>query len=169
MAILTSTAATTSSLQRLNTGGVKAFAPSSSSFSSLQFRPQLRFLNRPLTSPSRPPFSTLVKAKKQSFSNFDEMLATSEKPILVDFYATWCGPCQMMVPILNEVSASLEDKIMIVKIDTEKYPSIADKYSIQALPTMIIFKDGKPCDRVEGALTASQLIQRIETTLKVKQ
>lgn len=53
-----------------------------------------------------------------------------------------------MVPILNEVSASLEDKIMIVKIDTEKYPGIADKYSIQALPTMIIFKDGKPCDRV---------------------
>ncbi|WOG92132.1 hypothetical protein DCAR_0311391 [Daucus carota subsp. sativus] len=110
-----------------------------------------------------------VKAKKQSFSTFDEMLATSEKPVLVDFYATWCGPCQMMVPILNEVSASLEDKIMIVKIDTEKYPGIADKYSIQALPTMIIFKDGKPCDRVEGALTASQLIQRIETTLKVKQ
>lgn len=58
-----------------------------------------------------------------------------------------CGPCQMMVPILNEVSASLEGKIMIVKIDTEKYPSIADKYSIQALPTMIIFKDGEPCDR----------------------
>lgn len=53
-----------------------------------------------------------------------------------------------MVPILNEVSASLEDKIMIVKIDTEKYPSLADKYSIQALPTMIIFKDGKPCDRI---------------------
>ncbi|KAL1823484.1 hypothetical protein ACET3Z_010262 [Daucus carota] len=167
MAILTSTAATTS-VQSWNIGGVKAFAASSSP-SFLRFPPQLAFSNRPLTSTSRPPFSTLVKAKKQSFSTFDEMLATSEKPVLVDFYATWCGPCQMMVPILNEVSASLEDKIMIVKIDTEKYPGIADKYSIQALPTMIIFKDGKPCDRVEGALTASQLIQRIETTLKVKQ
>ncbi|KAL8127404.1 uncharacterized protein LOC141721364 [Apium graveolens] len=169
MAILSTTPGTATSVQCFNIGGVKAFAPFSSSFSSLRFSPQLRFLNRPLSSPSRPSYSTLVKAKKQSFSNFDDMLATSEKPVLVDFYATWCGPCQMMVPILNEVSASLEDKIMIVKIDTEKYPSIADKYSIQALPTMIIFKDGKPCDRVEGALTASQLIQRIETTLKVKQ
>lgn len=74
-----------------------------------------------------------------------------------------------MVPILNEVGASLKDKIQVVKIDTEKYPSIADKYRIEALPTFIIFKDGKPYDRFEGALTADQLIQRIETTLKVKQ
>lgn len=58
-----------------------------------------------------------------------------------------CGPCQFMVPILNEVGASLKDKIQVVKIDTEKYPSIADKYRIEALPTFIIFKDGKPYDR----------------------
>lgn len=58
-----------------------------------------------------------------------------------------CGPCQFMAPILNEVSITLNDKIQVVKIDTEKYPSIADKYGIQALPTFIIFKDGKPHDR----------------------
>lgn len=111
----------------------------------------------------------MVEAKKQTFSSLDELLANSDKPVLVDFYATWCGPCQFMVPILNEVGASLKDKIQVVKIDTEKYPSIADKYRIEALPTFIIFKDGKPYDRFEGALTADQLIQRIETTLKVKQ
>lgn len=68
------------------------------------------------------------------------------------FYERWfefcrCGPCQFMVPVLNEVSATLKDKIQVVKIDTEKYPSIADKYNIQGLPTFIIFKDGKPLDR----------------------
>jgi len=58
-----------------------------------------------------------------------------------------CGPCQFMVPVLEEVSARLQDQIQVVKIDTEKYPSIANKYNIEALPTFIIFKDGKPFDR----------------------
>ena len=58
-----------------------------------------------------------------------------------------CGPCQYMGPILDQVSVSLKDKIQVVKIDTEKYTSVADKYRIQALPTFIIFKDGEPCDR----------------------
>lgn len=74
-----------------------------------------------------------------------------------------------MAPVLDEVSSKLSDKIQVVKIDTEKYPSIADKYSIEALPTFIIFKDGEPCDRFEGALPAPKLIERIENTLKVKQ
>ncbi|XP_034674193.1 thioredoxin-like protein slr0233 [Vitis riparia] len=149
-------------------------SPSSKLFSSspLQFPRQLRPIrigNNGISSPSRPRTLPVVEAKKQTFSSLDELLANSDKPVLVDFYATWCGPCQFMVPILNEVGASLKDKIQVVKIDTEKYPSIADKYRIEALPTFIIFKDGKPYDRFEGALTADQLIQRIETTLKVKQ
>lgn len=111
----------------------------------------------------------LVEAKKQTFSSFEDMLENSEKPILVDFYATWCGPCQFMVPILNEVGESMKDKIQVVKIDTEKYPAIADKYKIQALPTFILFKDGNVCDRFEGALNAPQLMQRIESALEVKQ
>ncbi|XWS21793.1 hypothetical protein CRYUN_Cryun30bG0085300 [Craigia yunnanensis] len=92
-----------------------------------------------------------------------------------------------MVPVLDQVSSTLKDKIQVVKIDTEKYPRIADKYGIQALPTFIIFKDGKPFDRFfiffnlkcfltcltsdhhEGASSADQLIQRIENSLSVKQ
>ncbi|KAL1189998.1 Thioredoxin Y1 [Cardamine amara subsp. amara] len=109
-----------------------------------------------------------IEAKKQTYDSFDDLLVNSDKPVLVDYYATWCGPCQFMVPILNEVSATLKDKIQVVKIDTEKYPSIANKYKIEALPTFILFKDGEPCDRFEGALTTKQLIQRIEDSLKVK-
>ncbi|CAL4945409.1 unnamed protein product [Urochloa decumbens] len=117
---------------------------------------------------SRRGLATLrVKAKKQTFSSFDELLEKSEKPLLVDFYATWCGPCQYMVPILQEVSEKLSDKIQVVKIDTEKYTSIASRYRIEALPTFIIFKNGKPCYRFEGALPANQLIEQIENALAV--
>ncbi|KAG6490986.1 hypothetical protein ZIOFF_052318 [Zingiber officinale] len=110
-----------------------------------------------------------IGAKKQSFSSFDELLEKSDKPVLVDFYATWCGPCQLMGPILEQVGEKMKDKIQVIKINTEKYTSIANHYQIEALPTFIIFKDGKPLDRFEGALPANQLIQRIEAALKVNQ
>ncbi|KAF7812821.1 thioredoxin-like protein slr0233 isoform X1 [Senna tora] len=144
-----------------------------SSLASLQFPVRTRLLrigSQGVSTSSGPRIlPLLVEAKKQTFSSFDELLANSEKPVLVDFYATWCGPCQFMVPILNEVSTRLSDKIQVVKIDTEKYPSIADKYRIEALPTFIIFKDGKLLDRFEGALTADKLIERIEAGLEIKQ
>ncbi|CAK7346765.1 unnamed protein product [Dovyalis caffra] len=142
-----------------------------STFSSLKFPAQLRrlkFRNRGVSFHSRSRNLPLVAAKKQTFSTFDELLEISDKPVLVDFYATWCGPCQFMAPILNEVSDVLKDTVQVVKIDTEKYPSIADKYKIEALPTFIIFKDGKPYDRFEGALNKDQLIQRVENSLNFK-
>ncbi|CAN1802007.1 Thioredoxin Y, chloroplastic [Linum perenne] len=110
-----------------------------------------------------------VSAKEDSFGNLDELLQKSEKPILVDFYATWCGPCQFMVPILEEVSGIMNDTIQVVKINTEKDVSLANQYGIKALPTFILFKDGKPVDRFEGAMPRAKLIQRIESSLNVKQ
>jgi len=166
-----------STITSLNSGRSNRLAASScssklSSSSSLQFPLRLQRVRIGTTgvcSPSRPRVLPLVKAKKQTFSSLDDLLANSDKPVLVDFYATWCGPCQFMAPVLNEVGSQLKDKILVVKVDTEKYPSIADKYRIEALPTFIIFKDGEPYDRFEGALTVDQLIQRIENSLKVKQ
>ncbi|KAJ0732877.1 putative protein-disulfide reductase [Helianthus annuus] len=137
-----------------------------SNLSSLQCQPHLPTPRTALTyRRSKRSSLPIVAAKKQTFSSLDDLLEKAEKPVLVDFYATWCGPCQFMGPILNEVSVSMGDSIQVVKIDTEKYPEIANKYSIEALPTFILFKDGKPCDRFEGAMTANQLIQRIEGTL----
>ncbi|CAA7396896.1 unnamed protein product [Spirodela intermedia] len=89
----------------------------------------------------------LTYTKKETFPSFDDLVENSDKPVLVDFYATWCGPCQFMVPILDEVSTELKDKLVVVKVDTEKYPDIANRYGVEALPTFIIFRDGKPCDR----------------------
>ncbi|XP_059631569.1 thioredoxin Y1, chloroplastic [Cornus florida] len=167
---------TAATIHSLSWDHTKCMSSSSSSkllnLSTLRFAGQfqgLRIGNKGFSSHSRTRMLPLVEAKKQTFSSFDDLLTNSDKPVLVDFYATWCGPCQFMAPILNEVSASMKEKIQVVKIDTEKYPSIADKYKIEALPTFIIFKDGEPHDRFEGALTTDQLIQRIEGSLKVKQ
>jgi thioredoxin len=102
-------------------------------------------------------------AVKKQFSNFQDLLDSSDVPILVDFYATWCGPCQMMAPILEQVGANLRDRLQVVKIDTDKYPNLATKYQIEALPTLVLFKNGKPAERIEGVLQASQLIQHLST------
>mmetsp|Transcript_29572 Transcript_29572/g.49730 ORF Transcript_29572/g.49730 Transcript_29572/m.49730 type:complete len:151 (+) Transcript_29572:207-659(+) len=98
---------------------------------------------------------------KKEYTSFEEMLEQSDKPILVDFYATWCGPCQMMVPILEEVNEALKEKMRVVKIDTDKYPSIATKYGIGALPTLMLFKGGNPIDKMEGVVPSEELISRI--------
>lgn len=104
-------------------------------------------------------------AIKQQFNSFNELLSGSEVPVLVDFYADWCGPCQMMSPILDQVSAQLKQRLRVVKINTEKYPQLASQHHIHALPTLVLFKQGKPVDRIEGVMAAAQLIQHLETLI----
>jgi thioredoxin len=100
-------------------------------------------------------------AVKQQFSSFEDMIANSDLLVLVDFYATWCGPCQMMSKILEQVNSELQGQLKIIKIDTDRYPQIASQQQVQALPTLVLFKDGKSVDRLEGVLSAEQLIDRI--------
>ena len=102
---------------------------------------------------------------KKQFNSFEEMLSGSDLPVLVDFYAEWCGPCQMMVPILEQVNNQLKDRLRIVKIDTEKYGNLASQYQISALPTLVLFKQGQPVGRIEGVMEAQQLVQHIQPLL----
>ncbi|AKE66356.1 thioredoxin M [Microcystis aeruginosa NIES-3806] len=104
-------------------------------------------------------------AVKKEFSSFEELLQTTNLPVLVDFYATWCGPCQMMAPILEQTGMYFKNRLQIVKIDTDKYPNLASKYGIQALPTLVVFKNGQPIDRIEGVLQVNQLVQHLQTLL----
>ncbi len=104
-------------------------------------------------------------ATKKQFNSFEEMLSGSDVPVLVDFYADWCGPCQMMVPILEKVNNQLKDRLRIVKIDTEKYKELASQYGIAALPTLVLFKQGKPVDKIEGVMQAAQLVQHLQPQL----
>ncbi|MBD1832362.1 MULTISPECIES: thioredoxin [Cyanophyceae] len=100
-------------------------------------------------------------ATKKQFSSFQELLSSSQKLILVDFYATWCGPCQMMASILDQVNTRMSDRVQVVKVDTDNYPELATNYQVHALPTLVLFKNGQQVDRIEGVLPAEQLIQRL--------
>jgi thioredoxin len=101
-------------------------------------------------------------AVKKQFSSFEDLLSGSDVPVLVDFYATWCGPCQMMAPILDQVNAQLKGRLQVVKIDSDKYPQLASQYQIHALPTLVLFKNGQPVDRIEGVLPAEQILLRLQ-------
>ncbi len=101
-------------------------------------------------------------AVKKQFDSFQELLSGSDLPVLVDFYATWCGPCQMMAGILEQVNAQMKHQVKVIKIDTDKYPQIATEHKIQALPTLVLFKQGQPVERIEGVVPADKLIQRLQ-------
>lgn len=93
-------------------------------------------------------------------SNFDKLIQ-SEKPILVDFFATWCGPCKMLSPILKEVKDQLGEQISIIKIDVDKNQQVAAQYQVGGVPTMILFQNGKQLWRQSGVLDKNAIINVI--------
>ncbi len=87
---------------------------------------------------------------------FNDVISTNQ-PVLVDFFATWCGPCKMMHPILEQLKAALGDKLRIIKIDIDKNQAVANQFQIQSVPTMILFKDKKILWRQSGAMPLNAL------------
>lgn len=93
----------------------------------------------------------------QKFTSFDDMLEKIDKPVLVDFFALWCGPCKMMVPVLEEIAGRLENDLKVAKIDTDKYPKLGSRFQVEALPTLILFNKGQVVDRFIGYMNADDL------------
>lgn len=91
-----------------------------------------------------------------------ESLIDQDTPVLVDFYADWCGPCQMMAPVLKEVADEMGDKVKIIKIDVDKNQPIAQCFGVRSIPTLILFKNGKIMENKAGVLTKRDLTQMIE-------
>lgn len=98
--------------------------------------------------------------------NFETEVLKSEKPVLVDFFATWCGPCRQMLPIVTELSEEMAEKVKIVKLDVDEAAAIAEKYEIQSIPTMILFKDGQTKATRNGASTKTELQTWLDENLK---
>jgi thioredoxin 1 len=94
-------------------------------------------------------------------STFQEIIA-SEKPVLVDFYAEWCGPCKMMTPILKEVKNAMGEEVTIIKVDVDKNPQAANAFQVQGVPTLIIFRKGQIKWRQAGVVQAKQLQQLLQ-------
>jgi len=94
-------------------------------------------------------------------SKFNDLI-NSDVPVLVDFYATWCGPCKQLGPIIEEVSIALKGKAKVLKIDIDKNPQAASAYGIRGVPTMILFKNGKQVWRQSGVLPKESIVQAVQ-------
>lgn len=92
-------------------------------------------------------------------------LVTGEQPVLVDFFATWCGPCKALAPILVDVAKTLDGAVRVVKIDVDRNPAISQAYQVQGVPTLALFKDGKILWRQSGVLPAQAIVQQVKAHL----
>lgn len=94
-------------------------------------------------------------------SNFDEVVVKSDKPVMVDFWAEWCGPCRMVAPIIEEISNEYSERILVVKCDVDSNPGVAARYGIRNIPTVLYFKDGKVADKQVGAVPKNNFVSKL--------
>ena len=97
--------------------------------------------------------------------NFDEVVIKSDKPVLIDFWATWCGPCRMIAPIIEEISNEYSGKALVVKCDVDNSPAVALKYNIRNIPTILFFKNGIVADKQIGAVPKNSFITKLNALI----
>src|SRR6195256_116286 len=107
----------------------------------------------------------MTNTVKVTDSSFVDDVLTSEKAVLVDFWATWCGPCKMVAPVLEEIAAENPDKITVAKLDIDANPGVARDYQIMSTPTMILFQGGKPVKQIVGAKPKAALLKDLSDVL----
>jgi thioredoxin 1 len=98
-------------------------------------------------------------------TNFDEVVLKSDMPVMVDFWAEWCGPCRMIAPFVEEISKEFEGKALVVKCDVDNSPGVSTKFGIRNIPTILFFKDGKVADKQIGAVPKANFVAKLNTLL----
>lgn len=100
--------------------------------------------------------------------NFEAEVLKSDVPVLVDFYADWCGPCKMMAPVVEKLAEELQGKVKVGKCDTEENVQLVQQYRISSIPAFIVFQDGKPVEKFVGAMSAGDLKNKLEQAIEAK-
>ena len=98
-------------------------------------------------------------------NDFDQNVLRSDKPVLVDFWATWCGPCRMVAPIVDELAEEYDGRMSFVKLDVDENPKTAAKYGVMSIPTLLIFKKGEPVSNIVGSRPKAELKRSLDTAL----
>lgn len=92
---------------------------------------------------------------------FEKLMSEARVPVLVDFWADWCGPCRVMAPELEKLAASRAGKVLVAKVNTDEFPELARRFAIEALPTLVLFREGQPEQRLAGARSAAAILREL--------